>query len=117
MLDSRGSTITAPRASFPVKTMLKELTEEIEYGLERVSAAVKRGELKLDGDKVKVRWLAAQRTPPELKEVRRDLYRAYLRSSSPTSSWRSTPRRISVRKSLGDPRKTKPSCCIFTPGL
>jgi hypothetical protein len=79
MLDSRGSTITAPRASFPVKTMLQELTEEIEHGLERVSEAIKRGELKLDGEKVKVRRLAAQRTPPELREVRRDLYRAYLR--------------------------------------
>src|SRR5258708_39184082 len=66
-------------SSFPVKTMLQELTEEIEHGLERVSEAVKRGELKLDGDKVKVRRLAAQRTPPELREVRRDLYRAYPR--------------------------------------
>jgi len=28
---------------------------------------------------VKVRRLAAQRTPPELREVRRDLYRAYPR--------------------------------------
>jgi hypothetical protein len=79
MLDLRGSTITAPRGDYPVKTVLKELTEEIEYGLERVSEAVKRGELKLDGDKVKVRRLTAQRTPPELKEVRRDLYRAYPR--------------------------------------
>ncbi len=85
MLDSRGSTIAAPRRDYPVKTMLRELLiiEEIEYGLERVSEAVQRGELKLDGAKVKVRRLAAQRTPPELKEVRRELYRAYPRIQFP----------------------------------
>ncbi len=83
MLDSRGSTIAAPRSDYPVKTMLRELVEEIEYGLERVSEAVQRGELKLDGAKVKVRRLAAQRTPPALKEVRRELYRAYPRIQFP----------------------------------
>ena len=83
MLDSRGSTLTAPRAGYPVKTMLQELTEEIEYRLECVSEAVKHGDLKLDGDKVKVRRLAAQRTPPELKEVRRELYRAYPQEQFP----------------------------------
>jgi hypothetical protein len=71
MLDPRGSSIRSPRSDYPVKTMIKELVEEIEYGLERVSEAVERGDLKLDGTKIKVRRLAAQRTPSELKGVRR----------------------------------------------
>jgi Tn3 transposase DDE domain len=83
MLDSRGSTIRAPRSDYPVKTMIKELVEEMEYGLERVSEAVERGELKLDGTKIKVRRLAAQRTPSELKGVRRELYSAYARVQFP----------------------------------
>src|SRR5260370_40566725 len=32
MLDSSGSTITAARASYPVKTMIKALTAEIDHG-------------------------------------------------------------------------------------
>jgi hypothetical protein len=83
MLDSRGSTATAARSGYPVKTMLRELSEEIEHGLERVSEAVQWGELKLDGAKVKVRRLAAQRTPPELKDIRRELYKAYPRVQFP----------------------------------
>jgi TnpA family transposase len=83
MLDSRGSSIRAPRSDYPVKTMLKELIEEIEYGLERVSEAVERGDLKLDGTKIKVRRLAAHRTPSELKGVRRELYSAYTRVQFP----------------------------------
>jgi len=79
MLDPRGSTIRAPRSDYPVKTMLAELVEEIEYGLERVSEAVERGDLKLDGTKIKVRRLATQRAPSELKGVRRELYGAYAR--------------------------------------
>src|SRR5271165_7284547 len=83
MLDSRGSTITAPRSDYPVKPMLQELIAEIEEGLERVSEAVQRGELRLDGAKVKVRRLAAQRTPPGLKDIRRELYKAYPRVQFP----------------------------------
>ena len=83
MLDSRGSTATAARSEYPVKTMLRELNEEIEHGLERVSDAVQRGELRLDGTKIKVRRLAAQRTPPELKDIRRELYKAYPRVQFP----------------------------------
>jgi hypothetical protein len=73
----------APRSDYPVKTMLAELVEETEYGLERVSEAVERGDLKLDGTKIKVRRLAAQRTPSELKGVRRELYNAYARVQFP----------------------------------
>jgi hypothetical protein len=83
MLDSRSSTATAARSDYPVKTMLRELSEEIEHGLERVSEAVQRGELRLDGSKVNVRRLAAQRTPPELKDIRRELYKAYPRVQFP----------------------------------
>ena len=83
MLDPRGSSIRSPRNDYPVKTMIKELVEEIEYGLERVSEAVERGDLKLDGTKIKVRRLAAQRTPSELKGVRRELYSAYARVQFP----------------------------------
>ncbi len=83
MLDSGGSTVTAARSDYPVKTMLTELLEEIEQGLERVSEAVKRGELRLDGAKVIVKRLTAQRTPSELKEVRRELYRGYERVQFP----------------------------------
>ena len=39
--------------------MTEELTADIEDGLERVSEAVKRGELRLDGIKVIVRPLTA----------------------------------------------------------
>jgi hypothetical protein len=73
ILDPRGSKIKAPRSDYSVKLMIKELTAEIEDGLERVSEAVKRGELRLDGAKVKVRRLTAQKTPPELKDIRREL--------------------------------------------
>ncbi len=83
MLDPRGSSIRAPRNDYPVKTMIKELVEEIEYGLERVIEAVERGDLKLDGTKIKVRRLAAQRTPAEMKGVRRELYSAYTRVQFP----------------------------------
>ena len=83
MLDSHGSTITAPRSDYPVNPLLQELIGEIEDGLERVSEAVKRGELRLDGAKVKVRRLAAQRTAPELKDIRRELYKAYPRVQFP----------------------------------
>ena len=44
---------------------------------------MQRGELRLDGAKVKVRRLAAQRTPLELKDVRRELYRTYPRVQFP----------------------------------
>lgn len=83
MLDPRGSTITAPRSDYSVKLMLQELIAEIEGSLERVNEAVKRGELRLDGAKVKVRRLAAQGTPPELKDIRRELYKAYPRVQFP----------------------------------
>jgi TnpA family transposase len=83
MLDSKGSTIKAPRSDYPVKAMLKELIEEMEHGLERVSEAVERGDLKLDGTKIKVRRLTAQQTPSELKGVRRELYSAYTRIQFP----------------------------------
>ena len=46
MLDPRGSKITAPRRDYGVERMTEELTAEIEEGLERVSDAVKRGELR-----------------------------------------------------------------------
>ena len=48
-----------------------------------MSEAVERGDLKLDGTKIKVRRLAAQRTPSELKGVRRELYSAYARVQFP----------------------------------
>jgi hypothetical protein len=83
MLDPRGSTIRAPRSDYPFKTMITELIEEIEHGLERVSEAVERGDLKIDGTKIKVRRLTAQRTPSELKGVRRELYGAYTRVQFP----------------------------------
>jgi hypothetical protein len=59
------------------------LIAEIEDGLQRVSEAVQRGELRLGGAKVKVRRLAAQRTPPESKDIRRGLYKAYPRVQFP----------------------------------
>jgi TnpA family transposase len=83
MLDPRGSKITAPRSDYGVERMTEELTADIEDGLERVSEAVKRGELRLDGAKVIVRRLAAQRTPPELKDIRRHLYKSYPRVQFP----------------------------------
>jgi hypothetical protein len=39
MLDPRGSSIRAPRSDHPIKTMLRELVEEIAYGLQCVSEA------------------------------------------------------------------------------
>lgn len=83
VLDPSGSTVTAARADYPVKTMLQELVAEIEDGLERVSEAVKRGELTLDGAKVKVKRLTAQKAPPDLKDARRELYRGYQRVQFP----------------------------------
>jgi TnpA family transposase len=77
MLDLRGSSIRAPRSEYPVKKMLEELIEEMEFGLERVSGAAERGDLKIDGTKIKVRRLTAQRTPADLKGVRRELYGGY----------------------------------------
>jgi hypothetical protein len=77
MLDPKGSKTKAPRSNYPVQRMLRELIEEIEYALVRVSEAVGRGELKLEGTKVKVRRLVAQKTPSQLREVRRELYAAY----------------------------------------
>jgi TnpA family transposase len=77
LLDPKGSKIKAPRSAHPVQMMLRELIEQIEYGLTRVSEAVARGELKLEGTKVKVRRLTAQKTPSQLREVRRELYAAY----------------------------------------
>jgi hypothetical protein len=44
LLDSGGSTVTAARSDYPVKTMLRELLDEIEQGLTHVSEAVKRGD-------------------------------------------------------------------------
>jgi hypothetical protein len=82
VLDPGGSTVTAARADYPVKTMLQELVAEIEDGLERVSEAVKRGELTLDGAKVKVKRLTAQRAPLDLKDARRELYRGYCVASA-----------------------------------
>jgi hypothetical protein len=48
-----------------------------------VSEAVERRDLKLDCTKIKVRRLAAQRTPADLKGVRRELYGAYARVQFP----------------------------------
>jgi hypothetical protein len=111
MLDPRGSTIRAPRSDYPVKTMLAELVEEIEYGLERVSEAVERGDLKLDGTKIKVRRLAAQRTPSELKGSTAPTPEF----NFPTSSWRSMPRPISAQRFWAGPPTTRRNSCIFTP--
>jgi TnpA family transposase len=83
MLDPGESSIRAPRSECPVKQMLKELIAEIEFGLERVSEAAERGELKIDGNKIKVRRLTAQRTPADLKGVRRELYSANPRVQFP----------------------------------
>ena len=83
MLYPRGSSIRAPRSDYPVKMVLAELVEEIAYGLQCVSEAVERGDLKLDGTQIKVRRLAAQRTPADLKGVRRELYGAYARVQFP----------------------------------
>lgn len=83
MLDPRGSKITAPRCDYGVERMTDELAGDIEEGLERVSEAVKKGELRLDGAKVIVRRLDAQRTPPELRGVRRELYKGFPRVQFP----------------------------------
>jgi len=83
MLDPRDSSIRAPRSEYPVKQMLKELIAEIEFGVERVSEAAERGELKIDGTKIKVRRLTAQRTPTDLQGVRRELYGANPRVQFP----------------------------------
>jgi hypothetical protein len=83
MLDSGDSSIRAPRSEYPVQQMLKELIAELEFGLERVSEAAERGELKIDGTKIKVRRLTAQRTPADLKGVRRELYSANPRVQVP----------------------------------
>ena len=83
VLDPGDSTVTAARADTPVKTMLQELVAEIGDGLERVSEAVKRGELTLNGTQVKVKRLAAQKAPTDLKETRRELYRGYQRVQFP----------------------------------
>ena len=83
MLDPRGSKITAPRSDYGFDRMIEELTADIEDGLEHVSEAVKREELRLDDAKVIVRRLAAQRTPPELKDIRRELYKGYPRVQFP----------------------------------
>ncbi len=54
MLDPGDSSIRAPRREYPVKQMLRKLTAEIEFGLERVSEAAERGDLNIDGTMIKV---------------------------------------------------------------
>jgi len=83
MLDPKGSAVKAPRSDVPARTMLRELLAEIEYGLERVNEAVERGELKIDGTKIKFRRLAAQTVPSALRPVRRELYQAFPRIQFP----------------------------------